>query len=210
MAANGDVYEIVDVSVQAGQEVLNVYFYKRNAVTLVGNPAQQVADAYDGQMMPLIVPVQNPDILHTEIRVRNLYDPTDTYTKLISEAGESTDENSEAVFNAVGYKLAQDNGSIRNGAKRYGGLPSTVFEDGVVVDTGFITLLVALGVGLASGMDIGVIADALVPVIVKRILDGGNYRLPENSGEGVLGTVTSAVFNPFETSQTSRKIGTGV
>jgi len=210
MAANGDVYEVVDVSVQAGQEVLNVYFYKRNAAVLTGSPAEAVADAYDGQMIPLIVPVQNPDILHTEIRVRNLYDPTDTFTKLVSEPGESTDENSEAVFNAIGYKLAQDNGAIRNGAKRYGGLPSTVFEDGVVVDSGFIALLVTLGVGLATGMDIGIISNALVPVIVKRILDGGNYRLPTNSGEAVIGNVTSAVYNPFETSQTSRKIGTGV
>jgi hypothetical protein len=211
MPAVGDIFEVVDVSTLDGQEVLNVYFYKRTAEVLVGNVAQQVADTFATNVLSPICQIQTPDILHTEIRVRNLFYEPDTYVKVISEPGTNTlSSNSEAAFNAIGFKLTQDNGAIRNGAKRYGGVPSTVFNDGVVTDADMIGYLVALGAELILGQPLGIVAGAIAPVIVKRILDGGSYRLPTNSGEAVTGNLTEAQYNANETSQTSRKIGNGV
>jgi hypothetical protein len=69
--------------------------------------------------------------------------------------------------------------------------------------------LLELGTLLVSVLNYGIIPTFL-PIIVKRILDGTQYRLPANAGELVYGTVTDAVYNPLITTQTSRKIGVGV
>lgn len=208
MAAVGDIYQIVDVSVLNGQECLNVFFYRRTAEVLVGNPAQQVADTYDASMLSAILPIQSGYVLHTEIRVQNLFDPSDQYTKVISEAGTwpVVDDN---PFNAIGFRLQQDNGDIRNGAKRFAGTADDMSSQGVIDNTDLITALLVTGGALIAGLDIGIVADAIVPVIVKRILDGGHYRLPENSGEAVYGNVVGALYNTDITSQVSRKIGRG-
>ena len=62
---------------------------------------------------------------------------------------------------------------------------------------------------MVAGVDIGIVANAITPVIVQRILDGGHYRLPANSGEAVYGNITDALYNVDVTSQTSRKYGRG-
>lgn len=210
MAANGDLYQVVDVQSLEGQQVLNVYFYKRSAAVLVGNPAQQVADAFDSTMIPLIKPCQSPSLVHNEIRVQNLFDPTDSYTKLVSHPGTySVSGDNNEPFSALGIRLVQTNGSIRNGSKRLAGVIESMSSGGILTESGAITALIAAGVGMASGMDIGIITDALLPVVIKRILDGGRYRLPANSGEAVTGDVSGALYNVDVTSQVSRKYGRG-
>lgn len=209
MAANGDIYQIVDVQTLAGQTCIDVYFYKRTAPVLAGNLAQEVADTFDTSVMPDILAIQSSLVLHTELRVTNLFDDSDKFVKIISEAGTQTVGQDDSPFDAIAFKLEQNNGAIRNGAKRYPGVLSDYAEEGVITDTGFITLLVTLGASLILGLDIGVVANAIVPVIVKRILDGGGYRLPTNSGEAQSGQLTDALFNPNLTSQVSRKYGRG-
>lgn len=210
MAADGDLYQITDVQRLDGQVCLNNYYYRRDAPVLVGNPAQQVADAFDANVIPSITPVQTSDLVHEELIVTNLFDPTDTYTKLISEPGTyATDGDAANPFDALGLRLVQDNGSVRNGAKRYAGVTEPMSASGVIDDPTLVTSLIALGVALIAGVDIGIVSNAIVPVIVKRILDGGRYRLPANSGEAVYGNVTDALYNVDVTSQVSRKIGRG-
>lgn len=208
MAAVGDIYEIVDKQLLSGQECNNVYFYRRTAPVLVGNPAQQVAEAYEGQVLPSVCAIQSGNLLHTEIIARNLFDVTDEFTLPVSEPG-TLGGNNASPFDAVGFRLNQSNGAIKNGAKRYGGFLDENSAAGIINSPTFITLLLGLGGVLAAGIDIGIIGDALLPVIVKRILTAGQYRLPANAGEAVYGDIEEALYNVNTTTQNSRKIGRG-
>lgn len=209
MALN-DVYEVIDVQQYDGQKMLNVYFYQQRAPLLAGNIPQQLADTFETNVIPVVALMQTGDVLHTEIRVRNLFNESEAALSPISIAGTSSAEDTAAPFVAVGFRLRQDNASLRNGAKRIGGAGDTFDSDGVISSGGAVAAAIAVGAAMILGLDVGVVSDAFLPVIVKRLLDGGNYRLPENSGESVIGTVVDALFNANTTSQVSRKIGRGV
>lgn len=209
MALN-DVYQLVDVQGYDGQQILNVYFYQQRAAILAGNIPQQLADTFEATVLPDILSNQTSDITHTELRVTNLFNPAENTTSLISEPGANGSGDTGAPFVAAGFRLRQDNGALRNGAKRIAGLPDSYDTDGIISSPTAIAGLLAVGAAMVLGLDAGIVSNAFLPVIVGRILDGGNYRLPENLGEAVIGTVLEALMNVNMTSQTSRKIGRGV
>jgi hypothetical protein len=209
MAANGDLYQVIDRQRLQGQRVDNVYFYKRNAAVITGSVAEAVADAFDGQVIPGITPVQAPALVHESIIVTNLYDPPDTFTKAVSHPGTWDGPDDSPPFDAFGFRLIQDNGAIRNGSKRIAGLKENQQSGGVVGGGAVAAALLVAGAAMVAGIDVGIISNALVPIVIKRILDGGEYRLPTNSGEAVIGNIVDALFNVDVTSQVSRKIGRG-
>ena len=208
--AEGDVYQVVHVQSYRGQQILNVYFYRQAAPILVGDIAQQMADTFESEVVPAVAAVQTDDLDHIELRVTNLFNPAEEATSPLAGTGAITGTDTQASFDAVGFRLNQDNGALRNGSKRIGGIPSDADTDGVIDTPTYVTALIALGTAMALGLDAGIVSNAFIPVIVGRILDGGSYRLPENAGEAVLGNILEAVFNANTTSQTSRKIGRGV
>lgn len=205
--AVGDIYQLVDEQDLQGSVVLNVYFYKTQ-ITLTGNVAQQLCNAFEDNVLPSIVALQDSNLIHTSLRATNLYDASDTFTSLISEAGTAGGTDTMPSFAAAGFELVQDNGAIHNGSKRIGGVADAFQSNGVFTDVDFIAALVTAGVAMLGILPVG-LSNAFVPVIVKRILDGGNYRLPANSGEEVYGTIVDALYNVDVTSQTSRKKGVG-
>lgn len=207
MGSIGDVYQLVDQQAQAGQQVLNVYFYRLDT-PVVGNAAQFLAESWVDNVLPDITAWQCVDVVHTAVIVTNLFNESEQHTELISEAGSGA-STVMPTFVAVGFQLIGDNAAVRDGQKRYAGIDEGVVTDGVITDATLIGQLVALGVTLATGLPIGLDADALIPVIVGRILTGGSYRLPTNSGEAVLSEIIDALFNVDVTSQTSRKPGRG-
>ena len=202
-----DLYELVDVQTIAGQEVLNVYYYINNNVLNGGATAEDLAEAFEAQVLPSILAVQVELLTHTELRVKNLYTPSDAHVLALSESG-AIATDAFPTFDAVGFRLVQGNGAIRNGAKRIGGIPEGAATDGVIDSGTYITALDAVGTAMADTLSL-LLADVFMPVVVGRILDGGSYRLPANSGEAVLGAILEAVFSVLVTSQTSRKIGVG-
>jgi len=208
MGSVGDVYEVVDHSQQEGQEVLNVYFYRLDT-PVVGNAAEMAVASYIDVVLPDVLDAQSVNVVHTEVSARNLFDAGETWSELISEPGISAGD-ALPIFNAVAYRLIGSNSAVRDGQKRYAGLYEGAVTDGVIDDTGFLAVLATLAVTLATGLPIGLDIDALIPVIVGRILvSPGSYRLPNNAGEAVLSEIVDALFNVEVTSQTSRKIGSG-
>lgn len=203
-----DVYSIVDTSLYEGQVCQNAYFYQSQSD--VGTPdASDVAAAYLGQMLPTIKTMQESDLVHTEIRVVNLFNDSDKFLQSISVPGTAAYGSDRLpVFNAIGFQLVGDNGAVRNGSKRYAGLDEGIQQNGVITNGTFITQANLVADLLFETLVHGIIP-TFVPVIVKRILDGTEYRLPENIGEAVLSNVVEAAFSTLLTSQTSRKIGNG-
>lgn len=205
-----DVYELIDRQTLAGQQVLNVYYYFNNDTLAGAADAQDLIDSYVGQILPSLRPIQTNDLLHVEIEARNLFNPTDRAVNAISLAGTSSETDYQNAFSAVGVSLVQDNGAIRNGSKRFAGIPDARVTDGIITEGIYIGLLTTLMEALSGTLEFGVISTWL-PIVVKRILEApGVYRLPENAGETVYGSITDAEWNPVVTSQTSRKIGRGV
>jgi len=208
MAAIGTVYQIVDTAEMAGQKVLNVYFYKVTS-SVLGADASDVTAAFIDQMLPLIVDCQCDDLVHTSIIATNLFDEADRNEALISVPG-TNGTASMGTFEAFGYRLSGDNAAVRGGSKRYASVSEGSVEDGVVTETTTLGFLTDLGIQLSAAMLWGTLdGGTLAPVIVKRILDAGHYRLPTTTGEAVLSNVIDAIFSPLVTSQTSRKVGRG-
>lgn len=219
--AVADVYELVDVQNLYGQEVLNVYFYEQTAAftptTLNPTVANLLANQFNLQIMESIQRIQSGDLNHTAIRVRNLFDLSDTSEILISEPGlfAAAAGNTAPGFVAVGFKEVHGNGAIRPGGKRYGAVPNGIETDGVITDSSFLTNLADTAAALVQVITDGGATpiDTFIPVIVKRILtivDGEReYSLPTTLGEKVVGQVVEAIFDILTTSQVSRKVGVG-
>lgn len=203
-----DVYEVIDAQTLAGQEVLNVYFFVNKNAADTTSTAEDLATVFESVFLPNVTLIQTDNVLHTEIRVRNLFDPSDSFTLAISEAGQNLTADTMPNANALAYTLAQDSGSVRNGQKRYAGLREDAITDGIVTLAGWITTLNDLGDAIVAALQFAAV-DTWFPAIIKRVLDAGNYRLPNNAGELIYGIVQEAIFNPVVSTQTSRKIGRG-
>lgn len=216
--AVGDVYEVIDVQSLYEQQVLNVYFYQQQAafIPLAGSVAQALAEEFEATVVSQIINVQSEDLAHVEVQVRNLFDPTDTGIAVSGQIGlQSSVGGTLPGFNAFGLQLNTDNAAVRPGAKRIAGLPESETGDGIP-SVAMVAALDDLADVLAAPITGGLIVmdDIMFPVVVQRVRSGtaGNYtyRLPENSGELVLGVVLEILVKLLITSQISRKVGVGI
>ena len=208
--ANLDIWEVIDVQDFDGQEVLNVYFYRSDNLGDVGGTAEDLANSWVDNVLPEIADMQNAALTHVSVNVRNLYNDADTFELPISVPGEVTVAGDHLpVFTAVPFRLVHANGAIKPGSKRLAGISEDAQADGVVNVGAYITLLNETADALLASLPHLSVIDVWYPVIVKRILDGGNYRLPENVGEAVFGVLTDVLWDALLTSQVSRKIGVG-
>lgn len=209
MAAIGDVFQVIDEQLMFGQTMLNVYFYKVLSASVTDNNAESVANAFETTVIPDVAACQSTDIVHVAIHVQNLFDVSDKFDAAISVPGTAV-MDSAGAFEAYPFRLVGNNGAVRNGAKRIAGVGTDAITDGVVTDMGILGSLGTLATTMQSILNWGLLAaEELAPVIVKRILEDGEYRLPETALEAVLSTIVDAIFNPVVTSQVSRKIGIG-
>lgn len=208
MGSIGDVYQLVDEQALESQKIVNVYFYRLDT-PVVGNVAEMLSTSWIANVLPDVLAIQGDALSHRSVTVRNLFNESEAYTELISETGGYAGSDLLPTFNAVGFRLIGDNAAVRNGQKRFAGVPESAQTNSVVTYAPFLAQLATLAVTLAAGLPIGLDIDALIPVIVQRILVGSNYELPSSAGEAVLSEVIDALFNVDVTSQTSRKIGRG-
>jgi hypothetical protein len=214
--ATGDVYEVIDVQTQEGQQILNVYFYYQALplVPLSGTIAQALAEDWADLFIPLLVDFQVDTLVHEEVRCRNLFDEDDVGITITGDAG--SNETSEALptFLAVGMKFNHDKPSVRPGGKRLPGLYEVIQDEGVIV-AGAVGKLDDLAEALAEPLPAGILipVDTMYPCVVKRVREGDpgeyEYRLPEATGELIFGTVIEVLWDLLITSQVSRKIGVG-
>lgn len=206
--AHQDIYQVTDRQRLAGQEIFNVYFFRVSSGA-VSPVADDMIDAFVGQVLPEIVTLQVGALVHEQVDARNLFNPSDKATRSISVPGGNPGETWSTNFDAVGIQLNQTNGAVKNGAKRIAGMPDSVANNGVIVDPIWLTALVALCVQLSGTLNWGIIA-TFIPVVVKRLLvSPGNYELPSSLLLATWGDIISAAFSPLMTSQVSRKIGNG-
>lgn len=208
MGATNDLYQLTDHQRLEGQEVINTYFYRLASAT-AGNSAEQLVSSWIDQILPGILDIQNNGLLHYAVSAKNLYNESEAWTELVSEEGAYGAGDTLPSFNAVGFRLVGDNAAVHDGQKRYAAVPEAAQDDSVITDTTYLDWLATVAGLLVAGLTVGLAPDVFVPIVVGRLLDGGSYRLPTNSGEAVVSNIIDALFNIDVTSQTSRKIGRG-
>lgn len=205
MAAGGDIVELVHEQQQEGQVINNVYYFE--AVQEVPNIAT-LANWFATNVVPDVKLLQQPELTHTNLRLRNLFNLAEAYELPLTGGGTATEADDFATFAAASLRLDHSNASVRPGFKRFGGIGETSYTDGVAV-AAIITILQQIGANLVNP-PADVNAD-WAHVIVGRIKyvdpDDGleKYRLPENQGEANVGYPTEYTASAQLTTQNSRK-----
>lgn len=217
--AVGDVYELVCDQLYGTSTVLNVFYYEQIAIVIPASGftiAALLAEQWDEQVGSVIRSNQNNDVIHNEVRCRNLFDSSDAGSFAVDEAGSASETAGLGPFVAMPYKLFGNNPGVKNGAKRFVGVAESWQNDGFLVDAGIIAQGEVVAEALAANVTAGDVipADTWAPTIVKRVRSGSagayEYRLPENIGETVLSRIASALLDVVLSSQVSRKYGRGI
>lgn len=202
--ANGDVFEVIDVMTIGGKEVMNVYHYRRDSLVAVGGDAAALSADFIADVIPKIAAFQPSTLVHTAVKVRNIFNPSEALETPISVAGANTAMDILPRFNAIDFILSGDNPAVRNGRKRIAGVVETYQQNGVVMGSAYLPLLDTFANQLSTALQHGAI-NTFFPVIVKRVLTGGVYGLPALVADLVFSSVVDALYNVAVTSQTSRK-----
>jgi hypothetical protein len=207
VATDRNVYELIDEQLFASEKVKNVYYFQIGpALSLT---AADLVDSYQSDFLTTLRACQHPSLVHTRIFARNLFDPAEFAEDLISLAGTLTGTTDELPpFVAAGFTLERETGATRNGKKRVAA-GSEAHQDwgawsGAFLSTFLDPIAVLLSDSLLSG-----VTQAFFPVIVKRILEGEKYRLPENLAEATVNGVVDAIYSSLLTTQNSRKYTVG-
>lgn len=204
MGAN-NVWEITLNSELADQACANVFYYRGNALT--SPEAEDIAQSFEEQILPDILAATAADVFFTGLTVRDLLaDDTPVFYPL-GVSGDQSGADTLPAHDAFGFTMNVVTNLTRPGGKRFPGVLENTQVDGVVTDGSVIAVLNDLALTLAFNLFDH--ATGLVPwaaaVIVKRILDGDSYRLPEVLGELVTNAVSSVSPSLIITSQTSRR-----
>jgi hypothetical protein len=203
-----DCFELIDEQTYQGQKCLNVYFYQNNNVGAGGLTASDLVDDWIAGVLPKVKAMQETTLVHTRIRCRNLFDISDHHIRDISVAGTYSITDPYPIYVSIGFKETSDNGAVKNGSKRIAGIDETVAANGVVTLAGMLTNMTNFATQLAATIQHTAV-NTWLPIIIKRLLVGGEYELPDNLGDAVIGAVVSAVGQTLLTTQNSRKIGVG-
>lgn len=197
-----DIFQLTDFQrLPSGEVIQNVYFYRRVGAT---GSAQDLVGAFIADLRPEILAVQSQDLVHYLTRAISLGSFADFYE--ISEAGVVGTQGSgiRNEWDAYAFTLRPETRDVRPGSKRIGGVNEADgnYTNGVVTNAAMLIALQALRTALGtalSGVD-----DDYVPVVVKRVPDGGGYRLPETNAELVVVDVSNVLFNTKISHQVSR------
>jgi len=184
------------------QQVLNVYFYRINDVTPLGDGYLTVfGDSFVDIVLPAVIAVQHEDLVHTELFLENLTNGVDilTYTDGFPVPGDYATGEGMPPFVSWGVQLIRESRTTRNGYKRFAGVPEAAVADGLM--TGFGTEFAALETALAQNFTAGIVTYA-APVILKH-----PFVVPLVAPE--YSDIGSALYRSVG-SQNTRKLGRGV
>lgn len=208
-----DVYmlQMFQTNGAGGEMLLNNFFYERQTA---GGSAADLIVAFQnaGLLWDEWKTAQLSQIKHTRRTAICLGSLTDFADSIEADAGVGATGEMLPIHDAVNFTLRLDTRAVRPGSKRLSGLSEAHQSGGIVTDATYIGYLNDIVAGLSAtltGDD-----DSYKPVVVKRIYEApdlthprARYRLPETTGELVLGHVTGALVNLRISHQTSRGNG---
>lgn len=204
--ATANIWEITLHSELFDQECANVFFYRGNALT--SPDAAAIAESFEDQILPDIRAVTSADVFFEGVTVRDILATDTPHYRAIGLAGNNGPADTLPAHDAYSFLLQVGSNLTRPGHKRFPGVFETIVTDGVVTDGTVIADLQSLATTLAFNLfdyTTGLIPWAAA-VVVKRILDGDNYRLPTTVGEAVTNLIVDAIPSLIVSTQNSRKV----
>jgi hypothetical protein len=205
-----DWYELIDVQIFSAQTVINVYHLEKQ------NPAFQASeifDAFQDSVVPSLLTVQHQSIVHSEVTVRNLADPLDFFTGVLSPDEGLITGVALTSFTAATIQFNRLRTDMKNGMKRFAaGSEATALTN--FWTAGFVVDLTTLGSAVVlpwerlpfPGVEVCKFG------IIKRVCTTQppptpcpKYRLPETDEELVFYIPLTFVVRDTIRSQVSRK-----
>lgn len=206
----GDIVQLTLFQNYASQVMLNVFYYRVEDVPTPGYLEGLVSE-FQTWVMPEISRCQNGGVNYTKIVAQNIFnfdifvDTTVTPpTGVKAPAGDQT-----ATFIAAGIYLQPGNRRVRRGYKFISGMHEGDLN-GNVFTTTYLGLLNDVATEMTRTLSPGVGTDSFRQVLVKRVLVGGVYKLPDNQlsmGDN-WAYVVGAIPSPYITTMRSRKVDT--
>ena len=211
--AVGDLYQLTDFQTMGGQILENVYFYRQTAADVAFPSAKALHDLWNSAVRIPVTNGQYTGLVHTRYQVINLFDDTELYDVIDSDAG-AVAGDVQPFFVAWGFGAPRANRQIRKSTRRIGGVMEGMVTNGVATAPA-ITLLNAMAAAFNAVLSNGVTAgsNSFQPVAVKRIkvthpIGEPYYRLPEGINEATWRVITNWSYEKV-TTQNSRKVGHG-
>jgi len=205
-----DMYQLLDVSNYLLENNLNVFHVVRSGS---GFDANDVGQAFVASVLNEILDIQLPTVTHTEIQVKNLGDPTDFDTIVLSgKVGTRTGSAAPSSL-AAEVRFPRKRTDMRDGFKRFGGIAEETFS-GQDFAAAFLTDVDKIGAAMIAqwekASDPGV--SVCRYVIIKRIctvdvapLPCPSYRLPETDAELTFYQPTASESKTTVRTQVSRR-----
>lgn len=199
--ATGDLWQLIDVQTYQAQQVLNVYYFKQLANPSVGTSLAALGTAFVNIYLPVILPLQHDLLRHTDVIITNLDNEDEFVTAPTGFDGEVAGDGMPP-FVSWGFRFNRSSRLVRNGAKRIGGVPESLTNNGLPsVAAGILlnTLAALFGTILIEPTT----GASFEPRIVHRATDAGPGGDPPATPRADY-AVSSVVFTTV-TTQNSRK-----
>lgn len=187
----------------------NIFFY--NHISGEGF-ATDLALAFESDVLNNIIPLQVANALWEGIQCYNMGDYSDFVNLPLATSGSYGDVPREPVFVAVGYSLKLNTRAIRQGSKRFSGIPSEVSNEEIITSAGYLASMEALRLALLANVTGS--GDVWEPTVIKRVKTpvAGTvplkyrYNLPVPPATTAdTGKVVAVTTSSVLTSQVSRK-----
>ena len=197
----GNRFELIDGQTFVGQECLNVYFYQQTA-GVFGAAAQDLAAAWEINVLPTVRAIQTDDVNHDATACRNLDNPAD-FTVLPHVPGLAGTVTGEALppYAAWTFQQTRQTMASRHGWKRIVAVPEAWQAQGIA-DTGVLATLAAYASWLHSDI-LGPGGNVYRPVIMRRLLDAQGHLIGYQEFP-----IATALYKHLGT-QNTRKFGRG-
>jgi hypothetical protein len=202
----GDYLLVKDFQTMFQQQILNVYTFRVTA-TPADPTYAGFLDAFENTFVTDIAAQQCDVLTHNRIEVDNLTNGLEFAAKDISVQGGGSCGSPAPPFVCVSIRMSRSTKITRNGYKRYAGLSSTSYEDGVLVTAAvqsWSLQVAALLDNPVSWIDNNSETWTWESVIIGRNKVTGDYDLSR------VNEVASAVVLENVTTQNTRKYGRGV
>lgn len=196
----GDVLQLTEKQRQAGQPILNVYFYEV-VLNTDDHGYEDVAPAFVNDLWTMQRKSSTSSSLTYEtLEIRNMTNGIDMFEFEVGEAGTATTTEALPPYATVTIKLVRSTLVTRNGYKRYAGIVEGSQTNGLLTSSGQ-TAWQTIATNLATPQAYTFSGDAfeMNPVIVKTLPNG-------DRDFSILNPIGSAVALTRLGTQNTRKI----
>ena len=200
---NLPLYKVQLAGKWQGERVRNIFHYVQDDA-FGPVDAEDVADAFDTQVLTPLLVATTDDLTYGSIIVEQVNDTTNFFTKPKAVTGASSQEPLP-TFNTVSIRLNRDDRLLRNGRKSFAGAHVEQVDGSTLNATGISNWTTATAALVDSLSGIG---GAPFPVILRMTRDPDTKELQPVS-QWLYVTFSSVTVRPVVGTQVTRKIGAG-